>query len=588
MTEVLYVLAGFLFGLSFLGGFYMFCAPLGVVALLLGFLNRPKGNKVPSVQKMTERMDRIVRPPQTQSNPKFIADNEPQEYNEPSSSLKRKQIWDEVESEVDATLYDALQVLKSLMPGIYTASIFFQSRKAGCFEMKIFASESSSVVPNTTLSEHNGLVGRLIKADVARILEGDLGGGKNLFYYQDDPPVRSIAGVPIVYRQKRRGCVVVDSLQGGAFDTRTISVLKSFAQVVGNLSFKNYMSANNFIQKEQFSVLYHYQRHFFSTMSVKDIYRHIFEYVKGSIAYDRLMILSLDRPAEGVGHVVWADGRDQDFFINQEFSLNDKGLLQIALTRNYPIERNFTTTGPDDYVFRVKETEKPNFELKCILAVPVASSADEASMVICLESCQPSRYTEHERELLTHIASAAGFAYLRTRAFEEKQELASRDGLTGLINHRTFQEKLRIEKLRSDRQGACIGLLMLDIDKFKSINDTYGHPAGDAVIKTIAGVLSKEVRQDIDVVARYGGEEFVVMLVDSAEQGMRETAERIRKAIERRAFDIQRAEPISVTVSIGSFLIKPDFKEVKKALEFADQALYKAKQNGRNRVVEYN
>jgi len=588
MTEVLYILAGFLFGLSFLGGFYLFCFPLGLVALLLGFLNRPKHGAVPPVQKMTERMDRIVRPPQTQSNPKFIADNEPMEYNEPSSSLKRKQIWDEVENEVDSTLYEALQVLKTLIPDAFTVGVFFQSRKAGCFELKVFASESSSVIPHCNLAETNGLVGRLIKADVARILEGDLPGGKNLFYYQDDPPVRSIAGVPIVYRQKRRGCIVIDSHKANAFDSKTISVLKSFAQVVGNLSFKNYMSANNFIQKEQFSVLYHYQRHFFNTMSVKDIYRHIFEYVKGSIAYDRLMILSLDRPTEGLGHVVWADGRDQDFYINQEFSLNDKGVLIIALTRNYPLERNFVVSGPDDYVFRIKETEKPNFELRSMLAVPVTSTADEAAMVICLESCQPSRYTEHERELLTHIASAAGFAYLRTRAYEEKQELASRDGLTGLINHRTFQEKLRVEKLRSDRQGCNIGLLMMDIDKFKSVNDTYGHPAGDAVIKTIASILTKEVRQDIDVVARYGGEEFVVMLVDSSEQGMRDTAERIRVAIKRRAFDIQRAEPISATVSIGSYLIKPEFKEVKKALEFADQALYKAKQSGRDCVKEYN
>ena len=147
MTEVLYILAGFLFGLSFLGGFYLFCIPVGLVAMLLGFLNRPKPGAVPTTQKMTERMDRIVRPPQTQSNPRFISEHEPAEYNEPSTSIKRKQIWDEVEAEVDATLYDALQILKSLLPGAYTVSIFFQSRVAGHFDLKVFASESSSVIP---------------------------------------------------------------------------------------------------------------------------------------------------------------------------------------------------------------------------------------------------------------------------------------------------------------------------------------------------------------------------------------------------------------------------------------------------------
>jgi diguanylate cyclase (GGDEF)-like protein len=582
------VLAGFLLGLSCLGGFYLFCIPVGIICLVLGWLNRPKnggGGGLSLSKPITERIEKFVRP--QPAGTRFVSDNEPQEYNEPSSALSRRKVWEEVENDVEDCLYEALQLIKKLMPDVYTAAIFFPSKLPSHFELKSFCSESSGVVPKATLGTNHGLVGQLIKKDAVRILEGDLQGGRTLYYYNDDPPVRSIVAVPIIQNQKTRGCVVIDSLKPNAFNGETVSLLKGLAKLVGTTAFMSYMKALNFIKKDQFDILYRYQQNFFRNMTVKDIYTHIASYVKTSIPYDRLMILALDRRDEGVGHVVVAEGLDADFFINQEFCLNDQGILVLSLLKNIPIERNIPV-GSETLV-RVKKQEKQNDELRSMMVVPVVTDPDanKSELVIAIESRQPARYTEHEMELLKHIASAAGFAFLRTRAFEEKQELASRDSLTGLINHRTFHEKLRIEKLRSDRQSTSIGLMMTDIDKFKNINDTYGHPAGDVVIKAISRILQKEVRGEIDVVARYGGEEFVVMLVDTSEQGLRETAERIRKAVETREFDIERAEPIRVTISIGTYILKPDFRDTRKALEFADQALYKAKQSGRNRVIEY-
>ena len=170
---------------------------------------------------------------------------------------------------------------------------------------------------------------------------------------------------------------------------------------------------------------------------------------------------------------------------------------------------------------------------------------------------------------------------------EQDKDLATRDGLTGLINHRTLHENLRTEKIRADRQRYNIGVLMMDIDHFKSVNDTYGHPIGDVVIKGIASAISGEIRKEIDVVARYGGEEFVVGLVDTTADGMIETAERIRHAVMKLEFDVHQQEPLRVTVSIGAFLVTPEFHDMKKAVNYADQALYKAKEGGRNQVIQY-
>ena len=128
----------------------------------------------------------------------------------------------------------------------------------------------------------------------------------------------------------------------------------------------------------------------------------------------------------------------------------------------------------------------------------------------------------------------------------------------------------------------------MDIDHFKHVNDTYGHPIGDVVIKGIADTISKEIRGDIDVVARFGGEEFVVALIDTTAEGMVETAERIRKSVEKLVFDVHRSEPLRVTVSIGAFLLTQSFNgDLQKAINNADQALYRAKEGGRNQVVQF-
>lgn len=584
MSDIFLVLSGLLLGLSFLGGLYLWFIPLGLMALFFGWLNRPKKHIPVFAKPITDRIDKLVRvePKGTQ----FVTQAELDGENESRVVVQHNKLWQEIESDVEQHIYDTLTLFKKLLPQIYTAAVFFPSRNPDYFELKTFCSESDGVLERATLSSNHGLVGQLIKKDVPRILEGDISGGKTLYYYKNDPPVHSIAAVPIIQNQQTRGAVVVDSLQSNAFDGETISYLKIIAKIVGNTAYMSYMKVKNHIEKDQFDVLYRYQQNFFQSMSVNDIYVHIADYIRTTIPYDRLLILVLDNPKEGKGRVVHASGIDEEFFKNQNFSFNDEGLLVVSMSRNTAAERNI---APGDSLIRIKQSEKQNHDIRHIMVLPVLTDVDNnrAEMVISLERRVPERYTKHEMGLLKPIAGAAGFAFMRTRAFEEQQEQASRDGLTGLINHRTFHEKLRLEKLRANRQGINIGILMTDIDKFKSINDTYGHPAGDIVIRNIAAILKKEVRQDLDVVARYGGEEFIVMLVDATEQSLRDTAERIRVSVEQKSFDIERIEPIHLTISIGVFLMTPEFSDIRKALEYADQALYKAKNSGRNRVVEY-
>ena len=164
------------------------------------------------------------------------------------------------------------------------------------------------------------------------------------------------------------------------------------------------------------------------------------------------------------------------------------------------------------------------------------------------------------------------------------QRLSSTDNLTGLLNRKSLEEKLLLQFKRYQRSQRPSSLLMLDIDHFKVINDTYGHPAGDDVIIATADILSEGIRE-VDAAGRYGGEEFVVTLEETDSDGAMIVAERLRKKIEKTI--VTHGDAIHFTISIGIAELGPEHGSVADWLEAADKALYRAKEAGRNQAVVY-
>jgi len=161
------------------------------------------------------------------------------------------------------------------------------------------------------------------------------------------------------------------------------------------------------------------------------------------------------------------------------------------------------------------------------------------------------------------------------------EQLAITDGMTGLFNRRHFEGLAHAEWARFQRYGRPLSVLMIDIDKFKTINDRFGHDAGDQVIKAIAATCNATKRQT-DVVARVGGEEFVLLLPETDESAAEIVAERLRKSIEDNIHVIA-GEPVTISIGIaGAALSMPAFEIM---LKRADEALYEAKRTGRNRVM---
>jgi len=221
-----------------------------------------------------------------------------------------------------------------------------------------------------------------------------------------------------------------------------------------------------------------------------------------------------------------------------------------------------------------------------ILWIPLHS---EEKLMGCLSVDNPRNGQAPSLETIQALeifANQAVAAIENARSYSDARELSIRDGLTGAYNHRHFQESLQKELGRAERQGRPLTMLMLDIDDFKSINDRYGHPVGDAILQRVVTEIKAEVRGDVDLVARYGGEEFAVMLPETSTAAGAEVAERVRRRVDERLFRPPDSEDVlRVTVSIGLATYPNDAGAKKELIEKADAALYRAKRGGKNAIA---
>lgn len=221
--------------------------------------------------------------------------------------------------------------------------------------------------------------------------------------------------------------------------------------------------------------------------------------------------------------------------------------------------------------------------IKCFICLPLTSHASRLGVVYFYRTDRDS-FTPAEIELLTTFARLAAEAIENRRLHERLAGEAHTDPLTGLYNRREFDARLAEEHQRARRHGKPFALMMIDIDRFKHINDAYGHPAGDAVLKALAEVLKQQFR-DVDIIARYGGEEFVVILPEIGSDIAKQVAERVRRAIASTPFPLADGIESGLTASIGVAYCPNCGASPREMIERADQALYSAKEAGRNRVV---
>lgn len=236
----------------------------------------------------------------------------------------------------------------------------------------------------------------------------------------------------------------------------------------------------------------------------------------------------------------------------------------------------------DEHLSEKERQHMMEYGAQSILYVPLKVKDQLIGFAEIWESRHRREFTQEEINLCLSISQQAAVALESARLFAEVQRLATTDELTSLYNRRQFFELAHREHYRAQRYRRPLSLLMVDIDRFKKVNDRFGHRMGDQVLQRLAGVFQHEVRE-IDIVGRYGGEEFLILLAETDLVGAEKVAERLRKDVDELVLSTPQGE-VHVTVSIG--VAGDDAAKVNLAelVELADKAMYAAKDAGRNCV----
>jgi diguanylate cyclase (GGDEF)-like protein len=223
-----------------------------------------------------------------------------------------------------------------------------------------------------------------------------------------------------------------------------------------------------------------------------------------------------------------------------------------------------------------------NLDCRSLMAVPVFLGSRLKGIFLAGDP-RPERFRHTHFDILNTLTRQIGVLLDNAAMKAKLEKMASTDGLTGLSNHRHFHERLEAELVRVGREAKPFSVIILDIDHFKKVNDSYGHPFGDIVLKGVAALL-RSLAREVDVVARYGGEEMALVLVNTGREGAAAMARRIMKELHARTW-ASGGESVAVTASLGSSTWPDDGRTSVDLIRTADEALYHSKKTGRDRYT---
>ncbi|HVO32252.1 MAG TPA: sensor domain-containing diguanylate cyclase [bacterium] len=436
-------------------------------------------------------------------------------------------------------------------------------------------------------------------------------------YYTKDVGVRSVVAAPVLQNGWVTGLLVADHLEPDRYGKTAGDVLAGIAGLVSELEHGGKERERHQKLQDQLTQLVEISKSLQESLSPEELARRALTASRNLAEFDFAVVATAAGDSEERFTITTAMGVDQGRLLGKDAPTGDTLVgwaLRNRMYLNVPSFRDRTVKTPlfgrridpdgvrAALVFPMLRADGTrDAAAKARSGATTMSSRREidnagdlgrsvGAMVI--GSMTRDAFTHDEFEMLELIANQTALVMSNAVLYRRMEELATTDGLTGLNNHRYFQETATREVERAQRNPATrFALVLMDIDHFKKVNDGYGHPMGDEVLRRVSKILKATIQRKTDLVARYGGEEFVLVLADTNAEGARSVVDRIRAAVAKEEFEFE-GKTFRVTMSAGVVGYPDDIghrpqepaAQVKQALiDRADKALYHSKETGRNR-----
>lgn len=496
---------------------------------------------------------------------------------------RREQIAESIVNLQDA-LHHVLADLHEILRA-HTVILFTLDNKTKDLRFRDAVSRSENINRSAVIGKGEGILGWVFREKDALRLTNFAHPPENLVYYTTDEKIRSLVAVPVLREksQEVEGMLIVDSKAEGFFSPEDEKIIWLSARQAMKEIETAETRQRELSEARVSHALYKVSEILNASLNIEEVLDATMDCISKIVEAD-FTALALYDEQTGVSTILRAVGVERREDIEGKTFRAEESLVGWV-------------TSPERYLFypdfRTRKIQKPIFgknisavkNIGTFFCYPLVSGSEFlGSLTLTFE--EDHALPEYERNALTTLARMAATSISNAYLHDRVARMATTDGLTGLYNHRYFQERLseRIEEAR--RHPTRHSLVLVDIDHFKKVNDTYGHPVGDEVLKRLAILLKESVRT-IDLAARYGGEEFVLLLANTDRKGALQLAERVRKEAKKLKFETDEAE-FSITLSMGVATFPDDARTKESLIENADEALYYAKEHGRNKVVAYH